>query len=489
MNAEDRERLWLSRVVKLCHLLASETEASTLFPRILDAAIELTNAQRGFLVLIKERHAGGSFHLHIEEARGFDQIALEGAQGAVSRTAVSRVLESGQSLVSTRREDADIIDVSSVQNQQVLSIICVPMRLRGQERGVLYLDHRSSAAFSESDIPILETFANQAALALESIELVASKAKAAEEQIGFGQLIGNSPAMKTLYHQIDRVSRSWEHVLITGESGTGKELVAREVHERGSYPKEPFLSENCAAISESLLESELFGHSKGSFSGAIKARKGLFVEAGRGTLFLDEVGDMSLSMQAKLLRVLQERKLRPVGSNKSVPVSCRVLAATHRDLPELVKQGLFREDLYYRLDVLRLHLPPLRERLTDLGSLIQHFAAQVPCSLSFTPEAEKTLHAWHWPGNVRELHNEVRRLALAQSSLIDTEHLSPSIRQETPQSPMGSLAGRTLEDVEREMIKNALELCSGNKSKAAKQLGVPRSTLYSLMQRYGLGSQ
>jgi transcriptional regulator with GAF, ATPase, and Fis domain len=488
MDQDERERLWLSRVCKLCHLLASESQAGSLFPRILDAAVELTGAMRGFLVLIKGRKSNGSFHLHIEEARGFDQVALEGSQGAVSRTAVSRVLESGQSLVTSREGDADIIDISSVQSQQVLSIICVPMRLRGQERGVLYLDHRSRSAFSERDIPILETFANQAALALESVELTQDPTPAREgsDSLRFGLIYGQSLAMKTLFKQVERVSRSWEHVLITGESGTGKDLVARELHARGSYPEERFLSENCAAISETVLESELFGHVKGAFSGAIKTRKGLFVEAGRGTLFLDEVGDMSLAMQAKLLRVLQERRLRPVGGNRVLPVSCRVLAATHRDLVQLVKEGRFREDLYYRLDVLRLHVPPLRERAEDIELLIQQFASQIPCSLTLSKEALKALKNWSWPGNVRELQNEVQRLALNKSEMIGIEQLSVNITtmQAEPEQPGAS---RTLEEVEREMIRAALESSGGNKSKAAKQLGVPRSTLYSLMQRYGLG--
>jgi transcriptional regulator with GAF, ATPase, and Fis domain len=489
MDRDDRERLWLSRVCKLCHLLASETESSTLFSRIIDAAIELTGARRGFLVLIKERKSNGSYHLHIEEARGFDQMALQGAQGSVSRTAVSRVLETGQSLVSSREQDADIIDVSSVQSQQVLSIICVPMRLRGLERGVIYLDHRSGSAFSERDVPILETFANQAALALENCELQGKEptSSLSEDPPGFGLLMGQSTAMKLLYKQIERVSRSWEHVLITGESGTGKELVARELHNRGSYPNEAFLSENVAAIPDSLLESELFGHTKGAFTGAVKARKGLFLEAGRGTLFLDEVGDMSLVMQAKLLRVLQERQLRPVGGHKTHTFSCRVLAATHHDLSELVKQGRFREDLFYRLDVLRLHLPPLRSRPEDISLLISHFAGQIPRALTLSEAALSVLKRWRWPGNVRELQNEVRRLALNKDDFIDSHHLSVPIDDQADQSGLG-LAGRTLQDVEREMVKTALESCQWNKSRAARQLGVPRSTLYSLMRRYGLES-
>jgi serine/threonine-protein kinase PknK len=488
MNAEERQRLWLNRVCKLCHDLATEQELTRLFPRILDAAIEITGAQRGFLVLLEGQKADSGFRFRVQEARGFDQSALRGSEGAVSRTVVRRVLDSRAGLVSSRERDADIVDVTSVRSNHVLSIISAPLCLRGEMRGVLYLDHSAeSAAFSEQDLPILETFANQAALALESAELHKSSVQTIAKTDRFGKIIGVSAVMQTLYRQVERVARCWEHTLIIGESGTGKELVAREIHNRSSYHDQPFFSENCAAIAETLLESELFGHKKGAFTGAHQNRPGLFIQAGRGTLFLDEVGDMSLAMQAKLLRVLQERKLRPVGSDQLVPIHCRVIAATHRDLRTLVQEHRFREDLFYRLDVLRLSLPPLRERPEDIPILINHFMKRFNFSFSLTDKCLGLLQSWHWPGNIRELENEILRLSLHDCGQKTAQMLSEDIRQGKGVSgAAGSLSGRTLGDVEREMVEAALAACQGNKARAARQLGIPRTSLYRMIERYGL---
>ncbi len=234
----------------------------------------------------------------------------------------------------------------------------------------------------------------------------------------FGML-GASPAMERLFDLLERVAPSEVSVLVVGETGTGKELVARALHEHGARAGGPFMAENCAAVPAELLESELFGHTKGSFTGALAERVGHFLAADGGTLFLDEIGDMPLVMQAKLLRVLEEREVRPVGSNKTIPVDVRLVAATHRDLPARCKSGEFREDLLYRLQVITLELPPLRERAGDVELLAQHFlalaAAQMGRETSLTPEALAWLADQPWPGNVRQLENEIQR-AVALSS-------------------------------------------------------------------------
>ncbi len=273
-----------------------------------------------------------------------------------------------------------------------------------------------------------------------------------------------------------------------GESGTGKELVAREIHARGSRPHAPFLSENCAAVAETLLESELFGHARGAFTGATSDRPGLFQLAGEGTLLLDEVGDMSLAMQSKLLRVLQERRVRPVGSGALQPVRCRVIAATHRDLRRRVEEGSFREDLYYRLDVLRLTVPPLRARADDVPLLLDHFARALGGQpLALSPRAAKLLASYSWPGNVRELGNEVRRLLSLGARRISARQLSGEIQEGRGVSRAEApFAGKTLGEVEQAMVEAALRDCGGNKARAARQLGIPRSTLYHLLERYGL---
>jgi len=513
-----RELLWLRRLRDLSQQLVSE-DANKLLPMILDAAIELAQAERGFLVRVDET-GGGRPKIKVEVARGFAKETLAGAQGKVSRTVVERVLERRAGLVTTSEADQDIREVSSVQARRVLAILCAPMLLRGQMRGVLYLDHRFDPnAFTEQDIPIVTAFADQAALALETAELKA-EAEQGSEKLGatlaeleqlkeaqqareevvevarrnlmaplrFGRLIGGSEVMQALYRDIERAARSTAPVLITGDSGTGKELVAKEIHARGPYPNEPFLSENCAAIADSLLESELFGHRKGSFTGATRDRKGLFVLAQRGSLFLDEVGDMSPTMQSKLLRVLQEGKVRPVGGDKPVPIQCRVIAATHKDLRTEAEQGRFREDLYYRLDVLRIHVPTLRQRPQDIPALLSHFLMQeAGRPVELTPKAMELLVGYSWPGNVRELENEARRLATLGADKITVRSLSQEVREGRGLArASGSYSGKTLGEVEKEMVAAALKETGGNKARAARQLGIPKTTLYHLIERYDL---
>jgi transcriptional regulator with GAF, ATPase, and Fis domain len=487
-----RERDWLARVRRLCRVLAEATDLDKLFASIIEAAIELTGAERGFLVLVHYKDDNSAPSIHIEEARGFHHTELGGSKGAVSRTVVQRVMEQKRGLVTSHAQDADLLNVTSVRSQDVLSIISAPLNLRGEIRGALYLDHRShSLAFSEDDLPILETFADQAALTLETIELRKKGALSHSLELEggcFGALVGQSPAMQKLYESIERFARTFEHVLILGESGTGKEIVAKELHRRGERRDQPFIAENCGAFSESLLESELFGHEKGAFSGAYQDHTGLFERAGTGTLFLDEVGEMSLRMQVKLLRVLQERRIRPVGSLRLVPIHCRVVAATHRNLPEMVRSGEFREDLYYRLDVLRLPVPPLRARAEDIPALCAEFSRRCGLQLDFALRTMKSLQAWSWPGNVRELENEIKRLSIDGSRKVLQRELSEAIQLgRGVASARIKTSGQTLDEVEKSMVLEALRASGGNKSAAARQLGVRRTSLYRLIERYQLG--
>lgn len=249
--------------------------------------------------------------------------------------------------------------------------------------------------------------------------------------IRFG-MVGDSAPMRALYALLEKVAPSEVSVLIHGETGTGKELVAKALHEFGPRKGRPFLAENCAAVPADLLESELFGHKKGSFTGAIADRAGHFVAADKGTVFLDEVGDMPLSMQPKLLRVLQEGEVRPVGANKVVKVDVRIVAATNKDLKAMVKAGTFREDLYFRLNVVTLVLPPLRDRAGDVRHLVRFFSerlgAEMGREVTLTEAAMKALESWRWPGNVRELENEMRRAVALTSGRIELDDLSPHIR-------------------------------------------------------------
>ena len=246
-------------------------------------------------------------------------------------------------------------------------------------------------------------------------------------------MVGSSPAMKRVFDLLDKVVQSNVTVLVQGETGTGKELVAKALHEYGARKGELFLAENCAAVPAELLESELFGHKKGSFTGAIADRPGHFVAAHGGTVFLDEIGDMPLAMQAKLLRVLQEGEVRPVGSNKVTKVDVRVIAASNKDLRAMCAEGSFREDLFFRLNVITIQLPPLRERRGDVRHLTRFFTERVGEEMgrevSFTAEALEALERWRWPGNVRELENEIRRAAALSSGTVGLEGLSPALQQ------------------------------------------------------------
>jgi len=314
----------------------------------------------------------------------------------------------------------------------------------------------------------------------------------------FGALIGESPVMRELDDLIVRVAGSDASVLVTGESGTGKELVARSIHEHSRRKDGPFVAVNCAAVPPTLIESELFGHVRGAFTDAKTARDGLFVQADGGTLFLDEVGELPLELQPKLLRALQERKVRPVGSESEVPFDIRIITATNRDLEYLTVEGTFREDLLYRLDVVRLELPPLRARGSDVLLLAQHFIDKMAKTRGgdskvkgVAPEAAEKLRAYDWPGNVRELENCIERaMALARGDRIVIEDLPTKIRQFTPKQIVASANDPdeilTLDELARRYIGRVLQLLDGNKTRAAQVLGVDRRTLYRRLERHGL---
>ncbi len=309
----------------------------------------------------------------------------------------------------------------------------------------------------------------------------------------FKDLIGRSRSMQNVFSLVERVGHTDVNVLILGESGTGKELVARGLHNTSDRATKPFIAINCGAIPESLLESELFGHAKGSFTGAVSDKEGLFRAAHGGTLFLDEIGDMPIQLQVKLLRVLQERKIRPVGKNDDIPIDVRIVAATHRDLRKQIASGHFREDLYYRLAVLPIHLPPLRERREDIPLLAAHFlrkysAAHGLAVRSIRPEVLKTLMDHSWPGNIRELENSIERALVLCDG---TELREVSLGMPTGGNAASDISfpeNWTLQDLERAYIEHVLSRCGGVKEKAARVLGINRKTLYRKEKEYGFGA-
>jgi DNA-binding NtrC family response regulator len=313
------------------------------------------------------------------------------------------------------------------------------------------------------------------------------------------------PAMSALLQRAEQVARSDASVLITGESGTGKEVLARHIHAASRRARGPFVALNCAALPETLLESELFGHEKGAFSGAVAARKGKFEQAEGGTLLLDEIGEMDPRLQAKILRAIQEREIDRLGGTAPVKVNVRILAATHRDLAQEVAKGRFREDLYFRLAVVRLRIPPLRERPADILPLARHFAKRYARAnglpeRDLTPEAERVLLAHSWPGNVRELENTLHRaVLLAEGPAIGPEAidlLETAVQPEPPPSPavapmparasapVAALVGRRMEEVERDLILETLAHCLGNRTRAAEMLGISIRTLRNKLHEY-----
>jgi DNA-binding NtrC family response regulator len=311
----------------------------------------------------------------------------------------------------------------------------------------------------------------------------------------YGELIGSSPEMRRVYDLIERIADSDSTVLITGESGTGKEVVARELHRRGKRAQGPFVAINCAAMPEALLESELFGHVRGAFTDARSSHDGLLVKASGGTLLLDEVGDMPLGIQPKLLRALQERRVRPVGGSAEVEFDARIIACTHRDLESLVDEDRFRQDLFYRINVIHVPVPPLRGRGGDLLLLAQHqleiLAARAEKPVSgFSPAAAERLMTYHWPGNVRELQNCIERaVALSRTSVVDVADLPQRIREHQTRHVIVTSDDPTeivpLDEVEKRYVLRVLDAVAGNKSLAAQKLGLSRKTLYRRLRAYG----
>ncbi len=344
------------------------------------------------------------------------------------------------------------------------------------------------------NIRILRTYAHKAAEKQRIVRQHAELKRQVEKRYGFEGIVGHSPAIQRLFDVLGLIAPTKATVLIEGESGTGKELVARAIHNYSPRRARPFVALNCAALSEGILESELFGHEKGAFTGAERARQGRFEYADKGTLFLDEVGDMPLTTQVKLLRVIEQNEIFRVGSNVPVKVDVRLLAATNQDLSELVKQKRFREELYFRLDVVRLSLPPLRERPDDIPLLIDAFLKEFRETHDkevdgIAPEALRVLYRYNWPGNVRELKNCIEAMVVtARASVLDANDIPAHIVDSPPQEPDGMALrpGLSLDEMEKIVIQRTLEMTNGNREEAARVLKIGERTLYRKLDKYRL---
>jgi serine/threonine-protein kinase PknK len=526
----------LSRILEVNSDLAGELDVERLTSKIIGHAVELLRAERGYVLLAEP---DGSLTVH----------ATRGGAGDAARTEFSRSI--AEEVVATREPvvtldaqgDARLKSYASVHQLLLESVACVPILApSGQAIGALYLETRvRPGRHFERELPTLRAFADQVAIALENARLVGENRRRADDLLaaneelaeaqerlrelldgrteqlkrtrqklrdaretlyghfGYQGLVGTSGAMRKVYSLVDRVKDTDVPVLITGESGTGKEVVARAVHNASARSKGKMLGVNCGAIPENLLESELFGHVRGAFTGADRERKGLFREAEGGSILLDEIGEMPMKMQAGLLRVLQEKRVRPVGGNQEEPVDVRILFATNRDLERMVQEGKFREDLYYRIHVVEIHLPALRERGEDVPQLVDYFLGLFAARYkrekkSVSRDALRRLQAYGWPGNVRQLEHVLLNawvMSEDQELLAEDFELPDGFRPEADRAPSVLRApkkGTTSQHRrdERERILEALRSCNWNRVKAAEVSGIPRRTFYRRLREYGI---
>ncbi len=529
-----REIRALTHLMELNEKISGLRDEDRLLGGILDAAIELTGASRGFLLLKQEDH------YTVRRARLPERRDLATSDVSYSVSVARRVIEQSESVLAENAQmDERFEGAASVANLQLRSLVCVPMRGEEGVFGAIYLDNSiESGTFDGFDVRILEGFASLAAIAIRNarqrremalrrreavrqsrrIERLNERlrralrvrtnalrrareelAKQADElglRYDYARIVGRSAGMQRVLRLVDRVTDLKIPVLVMGESGTGKELIARAIHFNGPRRRARFITENCGAIPTNLMESEFFGYERGAFTGATRDHAGLFEQAHEGTLFLDEVGELTTELQKKFLRVLEEGEVRRLGGKRPIPVDVRLVTATNRDLSDLLRSGAFREDLYYRIAGVVIELPPLRDRKEDVPPLVAHFLKEVggdDKDLRVDPAAMELLQAYGWPGNVRELRNEIQRLvALGVGGEIRPEHVSGRIMSwhapDPDRAPTNGLKG-LVEDLERRVLRGALLRHDWNKSRAAAELGLSRLGLRKKLERYGLDAE
>jgi transcriptional regulator with GAF, ATPase, and Fis domain len=475
--------------------------------KIVDAVVQITGGKRGLLML-RDEETGS---LVPSLGRSNDGRDIPPDRFDVSASVVLKVAETGQPLyVSNVGEELDLKDQRSIVDLNIKTVICMPLRLEEGLIGVIYSDSDAiSERFTPSDLSILKAFGAQAAVAvdnarrhgeLENIRrsLETQNVSLREELAGkyeFSGMIGRSDAMQQIFEVIKKVAPLSTTVLITGETGTGKELIAKAIHYNSARKNRPIVSINCGALPREILESELFGYRKGAFTGADQDRAGLFEAADGGSLFLDEIGEMAVDLQVKLLRVLQDGEVRRLGEDRSRRVNVRVISATNRELAAEVEGGNFRRDLYYRLNVVPIHIPPLRERQEDILPLAKFFLDKFSTEMGkkrpvLARNAKELLLQHEWPGNVRELENAIERaLALAEGRDVleaaQFEHLARRLLGEQAVDAEDSLRSM-LEVWEREIIRRMLVAHSWNISRTAEALQISRQSLHGKIKRYGL---
>jgi transcriptional regulator with GAF, ATPase, and Fis domain len=487
VRPQGQRLLALETLVRFSERLLGAVDLARLLDELLDALLEVTHADKGFLILLEDGE------MSVRAARNVARETIENAMARVSDSIIQRVVETGRSLVvADALHDTEWSGSSSVVNLKVCSVMCAPLMQKGDVFGVIYLGNDNVVSlFDDRALEALTVFTAQASLLVQNGMLLDSlrrenvALKEAVQSKQYGDLIGAGASMHEVYRRIEKVAATDISVLVSGETGTGKELVAREIHRRSPRAQGAFVAVNCGAIPESLLESELFGHVKGAFTGAIASRIGRFQAAHGGTLFLDEIGEMPPSLQVKILRVLQERTVTRVGDTRPEPVDIRIVAATNKVLEEEIKRGTFREDLYYRLNVVKIELPPLRDRGEDLVVIgkwfLQKYAKEFGARVrGFTPGALVAMRKYAWPGNIRELENRVKKaVVLADKALVSAEDLDLRPENLEPILPLA----HAKEEFQKRYINEVLARNGGNRTKTAKDLDVDPRTIFRHLER------
>ena len=505
-NNEYRGKLEeLSLLFEISQILDQSLDLKQVVQPVLTAVTDHLGMLRGTITLLNRN----TREILIEAAYGLSPSQRQRGRYKLGEGITGKVVESGQPKIIPRiSEEPEFLNKTGARRQrqyQDISFICVPVKIGNETVGALSVDREFIGESKlQEDVRILSVVASMIAQAVKIRQSVMEEReqlleendrlhRELEERFQPSNIIGKSKAMQHVYDMVAQVSKSDATVLIRGESGTGKELVAQAIHYNSPRAGKPLIKVNCAALPETVIESELFGHEKGAFTGAISTRKGRFEAANGGTIFLDEIGDLSPMTQVKLLRVLQEKEFERVGGNETIRTNVRVIAATNRDLEEFMERDLFREDLYYRLNVFPIHLPPLRERRDDILLLADHFISK------YGDANHKTIHRistpaidlltnYHWPGNVRELENCVERaVLLSVDGVIHSHHLPPSLQsaESTNTQIHGSLQ-ETLDNLERELLMDALKSTKGNMARAARMLDITERIMGLRIKKHGI---
>ena len=488
----------LEALNRVSQAIASTVDVNKILKIIVDEATALTGTEQGSIFVTDEQAPGGMTTL----LRGVPPKDHSLAHMIDSHLTGWIVHNKTHLVVDDLTNDPRFPGFKD-KEYPVKAALSVPLVAKEKIIGAINLSNRGEKIFTDDDVRIVSILSSQSAQLLENARLCERISqenihlkKEVEKQYRFGELIGQSAPMQKVFALLERIVSSEANVIVHGESGTGKELVARAIHYNGRRKDNRFVAVDCGALPENLLESELFGYVKGAFTGAVKDKIGLFEEADGGTLFLDEISNMALPIQGKLLRAVQEKEIRPLGTTTNKEIDVRIISASSSDLYSLVQEQKFREDLYYRLNVVAVDIPPLRDRKEDISMLAYHFLTQFQQASKkkargFTAEAMNLLERYDWPGNVRELENVAERavaLAAVEDEMIGPDHLPGQLfeSKEAIVSMKAETLNKTLEQVKRRMVLRALEEYKGNKTKAAESLGISRLGLNKMLKKMGI---